>query len=270
MLRYYSANSIDDIYRRLCVDLLQARHVNNTREINNVQLMLSDINNNVVNIRNISLPYLFGELLWYFHGSNSMKFISTFGSMWARLSDDGVTNNSAYGYILKHKHGFDQIEKIIELLTVDPNSRRAVLNINVPNMHVIETRDEPCTIALQFMIRDGQLNCTGIMRSNDIWFGLPYDVVFFTELQKYIARRLGVAYGTYTHFVTSMHVYDHNICDIREVIDAVAKERIMIDGEALLKHCDELFANISAANDPKKDIVKMFEELHIFDRKVVV
>lgn len=52
--------------------------------------------------------------------------------MWNKLSDDGITANSAYGYILQKKHGFNQIEKIIELLKVDPYSRRAVMNINVP------------------------------------------------------------------------------------------------------------------------------------------
>ena len=88
-------------------------------------------------------------------------------------------------------------------MTVDPNTRRAVVNINVPNVNVIETKDEPCTIALQFLNRDGKLHCTAIMRSNDIWFGTPYDWAFFIELQKVIADKLGLGYGTYTHFATS-------------------------------------------------------------------
>lgn len=211
-------NEIDRIYLDLCKKLSTSLSVGNTKEINNVKIHLNDINQNIVSVRGISPSYLFGEWLWYFTGRNDMKFISKYGSMWERLSDDGVTNNSAYGYLMQKAFGFNQVEKIIELLTEDPSSRRAVININTPNPKVIETKDEPCTIALQFMIRSNKLHCTAIMRSNDIWLGFPYDVAFFTELQKYIADQLHVLYGSYTHFVVSMHVYDRNFEDIEKII----------------------------------------------------
>lgn len=220
---------IDEIYHDLCLKLIHGNKVGNTHELNNVQVTLNDITQNIVSIRGISPSYLFAEQLWYFTGRNDMRFISTFGSMWERLSDDGVTNNSAYGYLMKHAFGFDQIEKIIELLRKDPNSRRAVINLNTPNEHVIETHDEPCTICLQFLLRDGKLNCTTVMRSNDIWFGFPYDVAFFTELQMYIADRLEVEYGTYTHFVMSMHLYDRNEDEIIKMLRRPISNRIVFD-----------------------------------------
>lgn len=211
---------IDRIYYGLLDKLVfKGQEVNGTRELNNIQVTLHDITKGIVSIRGISPSYLFAEALWYFTGRNDVKFISTFGSMWERLSDDGKTNNSAYGYLMKHAFGFDQIEKIIELLRKDPNSRRAVINLNTPNEHVIETKDEPCTICLQFLIRDGRLNCTTVMRSNDIWFGFPYDVAFFTLLQMYIADRLEVEYGTYTHFVISMHLYDRNVEEVHKILN---------------------------------------------------
>ena len=45
------------------------------------------------------------------------------------------------------------------------------------------------------------------MRSNDAFVGLPHDIFVFTMLQEIIARRVGIAMGSYTHFVTSMHLY---------------------------------------------------------------
>ena len=222
--------SIDSIYYNLCSRLyMNGKEVAGTKELNNVCVTLHNIDENIVSIRDISPSYLFGEWLWYFTGRNSVEFISSFGSMWRRLSDDGMTNNSAYGYLMKYKFGFDQIEKIIELLSKDPMSRRAVINLNTPNERVIETKDEPCTIALQFLIRDGKLHCTGMMRSNDIWFGFPYDVAFFTELQKYIADRLKVGYGSYTHFVTSLHLYERNYGDIKEILDHPVSKPIHYD-----------------------------------------
>ena len=222
-------SDIDTIYLDVCKDLLHAPKVGNTRELNNVKLQLSDITNCIVSVRGISTAYLFAELLWYFNARNDVEFIGSFASMWKRLSDDGVTNNSAYGYLMRKAHGFDQIETIIDLLKNDPDSRRAVINLNVPNENVLGTNDEPCTIALQFMIRKNQLHCTAIMRSNDIWFGLPYDVAFFTELQKYIADRLGIEYGKYTHFVTSLHMYDKDAEKIAKMVENPVSNKITFD-----------------------------------------
>lgn len=259
------ANNIDDIYRETCRKLLaEGVEVNGTRELNNYSFTLTDINNNIVNIRNISKSYLFGELLWYMTARNDIDFIQKFSGFWGRISDDGVTSNSAYGHILFKRHGFDQVHKIIELLLTDPNSRRAVLNFNVPNANVIETKDEICTIALQMYIRDGKLNCTGIMRSNDIWLGTPYDVAFFTELQKYIAHRVGVECGTYTHFVTSIHVYDRNLLDLANVLDREPTTKISVDIEKLNELKYSLDAVICESATPKDDVVNLFTEYEIY------
>ena len=257
------ANNIDDIYRETCKKLLDAQIVNNTRELNNFSFTLTDINNNIVNIRNISKSYLCGELLWYMTARNDIDFIQKFSGFWGRISDDGVTSNSAYGHILFKRHGFDQVEKIIDLLKTDPNSRRAVLNFNVQNINVIETKDEICTIALQMYIRNGKLNCTGIMRSNDIWLGTPYDVAFFTELQKYIAHRLNVGYGTYTHFVVSIHAYERNFDDLKNVLNNKQTSKLRIDIEKLNKLKFALDEAVSKSPTPKIDIVNLFTEYEI-------
>ena len=213
-----TSKNIDQLYRHVANDLLNSGEVvNGTRELNNVKLILTDITKNIVSIRDISPSYLFGEWLWYINGDDSLEFISKFSSFWKNISDDGKTCNSAYGYLIQHKHGFDQADKVVELLRKDPESRRAKININTPNENVIETKDEPCTMSLHFMIRNGKLHCTAIMRSNDIWFGFPYDVAFFTELQKMIAEKLHVGYGTYTHFAVSLHVYDRDAGNLRKV-----------------------------------------------------
>lgn len=207
---YY--NIINDIYNH-------GVEVNGTKEINNYRATLYNINQNVINIRGISKRYLAAELLWYLCGRNDVEFIGKYASLWGRISDDGKTNNSAYGYILQKKHGFNQIEKMIELLKVDPYSRRAVININVPNKNVIETKDEMCTICLQFLIRDNKLNCTAVMRSNDAFTGTVYDVTYFTLIQKYIADALGIDYGSYTHIAISMHLYNRHYDKATQIIE---------------------------------------------------
>lgn len=267
------ANNMDDIYRELCRNLLvSGQEVGNTKELNNFSFELTDLNNNVINIRNISKAYLCAELTWYMLARNDVGFINPFAGLWGRISDDGIHSYSAYGDIVFKRHGFDQIDKIIELLCSDKNSRRAVVNFNVPNMNVIETKDEICTIALQFYIRKEMLYCTGIMRSNDIWYGLPYDTVFFTELQKYIAHRLNVECGTYTHYVVSMHVYDRNFEDLEKTLNTVATEKISIDIEQLAKFkrmIEHVVEDETDKNEKRHAIIKTCEHLDILKVKEI-
>lgn len=259
------ADNIDDIYREICHRLLEkSTPIAGTHELNNLSFTLTNIDNNIVNIRNISKSYLFGELLWYMTAREDIEFIQKFSGFWGRISDDGVTSNSAYGHILFKRHGFNQVEKIIELLKTDKNSRRAVLNLNVPNPNVIETKDEICTIALQMYIRDNKLHCTGIMRSNDIYLGTPYDVAFFTELQKYIAHRVGVEYGTYTHFVVSIHVYDRNFDELKEIIKREPTSKLTVDIEALNMVKGYLDLMICKSDNPKQYIIDLFNYFIIY------
>lgn len=257
---------INDAWANLVSNILRrGQKVGNTLELSNISFTITDITKNILTIReNFSLSYYLGESVWYGAGKNDVEFISKFGKIWEKLSDDGLVNNSAYGYILKRKHNFDQIEKMIELLKKDPNSRRAVMNINIPNENVIETKDEMCTIALQFLLRDGQLNMTGIMRSNDVSTGTPYDIFYFTELQKYVANELGVKYGTYTHFVSSVHIYDR---DIEKIEASLRNEpiKVKIDGQLLLKNAEYMYEKLKdiEKKSMRTEIVKLSKELNI-------
>lgn len=270
---HFGKVTVNVAYRKLCKELYEKGHVMETRNIRggtkelcNYMFTIDDLDSEYVSLKTgkTNLTYLAAELLWYWSSRNDTEFIGKFGSMWKKLSDDGVTNNSAYGYILQKKHGFNQIEKIIELLTVDPYSRRAVININVPNEKVIETKDEPCTVCLDYQIRNGKLHCTCVMRSNDVNFGLRNDLGYFISLQKYIAERLGVPVGTYTHFAMSIHFYDRDTKFIKDVAYGTLeseKEKLNIDwllfkGNEIIEWVDKEFTN-------KEDFYKLLKSYNI-------
>lgn len=201
-------------YSELIKDLLfKGSKVGNTREINNCCLVIEKPTLEMYNLpyRSISEKYLLEELKWYWSGDNSCKTIGQFAKLWLAITDDGETSNSAYGYILQKKYGFNQIEQIIELLKKDPTSRRAVLNISDPSINRITTKDMQCTVAIQFLVRNGKLEETVYMRSNDVCFGLPYDFAYFVSVAMYIASKLNLELGTYTHHATSMHMYEKDI-----------------------------------------------------------
>ena len=272
----FGKKSVNEAYRDVCRDLIEKGHPmetrnirGNTLELCNYSFTVDDINNAIISLKTgkCDMTYLAGEMLWYWNSRNDVDFIGKFGKMWTKLTDDGVTNNSAYGYILQEKHGFNQIEKIIELLTVDPYSRRAVLNINVPNENVIETKDEMCTICLIYQIRENKLHCTCVMRSNDIRFGTRNDLGYFLTLQKYIADRLGVGYGSYTHVAASIHVYDKDYDFVKDVAYGTMETvDEVLDPDMLLKYNDELIDYIDNKWIDKDHFTELLKDKNIIKK----
>lgn len=161
--------------------------------------------------RKLPMRYAVGELLWYLSGSNRLRDIQLFSSAWDRMSDDGKTVNSGYGHKIFNFYGFNQFDDVMQRLIKDPNSRQAVIHIKNPRPYTDETKDTPCTLSLQFFIRDGKLHLTVTMRSNDIWTGVPYDMFSFCCFQVILAMQLGVGVGTYTHQAGSLHIYERNL-----------------------------------------------------------
>lgn len=173
-------------------------------------MIVDDPTRNIVTspIRKMPMRYAVGELAWYLSGSNKVKDISQYAKKWVEISDDGKTNNSAYGYRIFEKFGFDQWEYVKGLMKKDPNTRQAVIHIK--DASDIPTKDTPCTVYLQFFLRDNKLYLSVHMRSNDIWMGVPYDMFSFCFLQVKMAMELGVEIGTYTHYAGSLHLYQRD------------------------------------------------------------
>ena len=132
------------------------------------------------------------------------------------------------GGIFKGAYGIRagaQIDKIVELLKNDPETRQAVITLRDPYRDLFEkSKDVPCTIAMSFRIRNGKLNMTTHMRSNDLVWGFPYDVIQFCLLQMTIAKELGIENGTYTHHADSLHIYERHAKMMQECVSKFNEE----------------------------------------------
>lgn len=135
-----------------------------------------------------------------------------------------VFNNYADGGVLDGAYGIrahGMIRRIIELIDADRDSRQAVITIFSSNRDLaVASRDVPCTLSLQFLVRDEKLHMVTTMRSNDVWKGLQYDLIQFIMLQHVISDALMVDLGTYTHNVGSLHVYATDFMNVENVIEA--------------------------------------------------
>lgn len=192
------------------------------REHKNVSVTIENPKQRILDlpIRKISLPFAFGELVWYLRGRNDVKMMSYYSKMMSSFSDDGLTLNSAYGYRIFGNHPsipFNQWEDVVRRLKEDPDSRQAIIHLHTPNNQ--PTKDEVCTLSLQFLIRNGKLDMVVNMRSNDIVWGFTYDVFSFTTFQELMANELGVEVGTYYHNAASMHIYEKDFHYLEKVED---------------------------------------------------
>jgi len=160
--------------------------------------------------RKLSPMYAAAETLWYLSGTGKIKMLIAYAPQYVNFAEDGVAFG-AYGARIKQ---FNQLSLLIDVLRKSPNSRQALISFwqgsDLEHAYLADHKDLPCTMSLQFLIRNGALHLIATMRSNDAWLGTPYDIFAFTCLQRLIADALNVKYGTYTHQVGSMHLYEKN------------------------------------------------------------
>ena len=135
----------------------------------------------------------------------------------AKFQDAGISYGN-YGSRLR-----GQLTSMVKELLDDEDSRRAVVTIYDGARDLgRETRDIPCTLSLQCLIRDEQMHTRVNMRSNDAWLGLPYDLTQFCAFHCAMADVLAVAPGRYTHTVGSMHLYERNWEDAASLGEALS------------------------------------------------
>lgn len=169
--------------------------------------------NSIVNFdsRQFNWKYFCGELFWYLQGNNNIGDILYFSKFWDLLKDKNNNVNSNYGKILIHDN--PQIKWVIDNLLKDNNTRKAILTINSEKFQFNNENDFPCTMYLNFFIRDNKLNMKVQMRSNDIFYGFTYDVPFFSLIQQSIYLILkkyifNLEMGMYYHCSDNTHIYD--------------------------------------------------------------
>ena len=191
------------------------------KELRNMTLVLNRPWENIVNTkeRNISLKYLLAEWLWYVSGELDVEFIGEYAPFWKKIvNNDGHTVNSNYGYYMfKQSVGKinikSQFDYVVDTLRVDKDSRQAVVNINNISHKVEGIKDYPCTVYMQFFIRNNELELTVGMRSTDLVLGYCNDVFQFTMFQYLVYNELkkymeDLKIGNFTLFTSSLHVYE--------------------------------------------------------------
>lgn len=162
-----------------------------------------------------------GETVWHLSGSDA-PWIFDYNAKLREFADEGVLRG-AYGPRMRNWAGnVDQLQRVVEILKADPDSRRAVIQLYDPAQDAAGHKDVPCTLGFSFHLRAGHLHMSTSMRGQDVWIGLPYDLFFYTTLHELVAGWLDADLGDFHHHVSSLHIYEHHIDQAEELTEITA------------------------------------------------
>src|SRR5690606_17391271 len=85
----------------------------------------------------------------------------------------------------------DQIERALDLIRNDPDSRRIIVNAwNVGDLERMAL--SPCHALFQFYVADGRLSCQLYQRSADVFLGVPFNIASYALLTMMMAQVTGL------------------------------------------------------------------------------
>lgn len=184
--------------------------------------------------RSSPLKYICHELLLYYAGVNDGKYFEKASKFWGNLFNNDGTVNSAYGYLIFNKKYYSSWMWAIESLRRDKDSRQAIIHYNTPDYNYTDNKDYVCTLFNQFFIRDNKLYLIYNIRSNDLHFGVPADIVWGYTLMECMRYSLLDIYpdlklGSYIHQIGSLHLYERNFEQYKKMITEPIESKDFFD-----------------------------------------
>ena len=192
--------------------------IDNTKAVINQGFYIDNpLDNSIIaKWRNWKSSYAEYEWQWYLSENRSVSEIKKIAKIWDKMHNGDNIVNSNYGYQWNRNN---QLDFVINELSKNPNSRRAVITIYDGKEHWNHLYDTPCTLNIVFNITNNKLNMTVLMRSNDLWFGFCNDQYCFSKLQELIANKLNINVGWYYHFANNLHLYENQLKDFDKPIN---------------------------------------------------
>jgi len=226
MMESFTGETADEVWQKAAERFrsrdrvrLQESRAGDTLEILHAGFSISDPTQRWVLSRfpGISPGFAIAEIVWIVRGLQEADFLNFWNPQLPEYAGDVENYHGAYGYRIRRQFGIDQLDRAYKALKNNPESRQIVLQIydpqeDIPNEDGSPTaEDVPCNVSALLKIRDGALEWTQILRSNDLFLGVPYNFVQFTHIQEILAGWLDLEVGSYNHLSDSLHVYTRNL-----------------------------------------------------------
>ena len=160
--------------------------------------------------------YIEKEIDWY--ESQSLNINDIYGpdksppEAWQYAACDAGFINSNYGYLIYSEENGYQYDNVLAELKANPNSRRATMIYNRPEIwseyNTDGMSDYICTNSVAYYIRNDKLNCCVQMRSNDVVYGYKNDYAWQQYVLQDLAFDLNLEPGKMIWQVQNLHVYE--------------------------------------------------------------
>ena len=151
------------------------------------------------------------EVELYNSCTNQAADFAKASKFWEKIANPDGTVNSAYGYLIwknpsNGNEYYEHDERGLGIyrtpwewakqsLIQDKNTRQAILRFSLPEHAYQGVKDFTCTMHGNFLIRNDKLHFSVVMRSNDLWLGLTYDLPWFISLMdKMVEEQIGRAH----------------------------------------------------------------------------
>lgn len=117
----------------------------------------------------------------------------------------------------------DQIKDLLSGIKTDPYSRRHVVTgwnpgeldqMALPPCHMMHLY----SVEGDFTVGDGKLNNSFVMRSNDVPFGLPFNIASYALINHIFAKHLGMTPGDLVYFGWDVHIYQNQMDMVTEML----------------------------------------------------
>jgi thymidylate synthase len=170
----------------------------------------------LVTTKKLHLKSIVHELLWFLSGDTNVRYLREHGvTIWDEWADANGELGPVYGAQWRRWKSadgreIDQIQRAVELLRTDPDSRRIIVNAwNVGELSRMALT--PCHALFQFYVAGGRLSCQLYQRSADVFLGVPFNIASYALLTHMVAQQVDLDVGEFIWTGGDTHLYVNHV-----------------------------------------------------------
>ena len=197
------------------------------------------------------------QVIWIMNARSDTKFLSAWSKSYSQYVGNVPLQRDAYGNRLRRHFGIDQLRRASMALANNSQTRQVVLQlwdgtVDLPSADGSPADPNvPCNVLSMLKVREGSLEWTQVLRSNDFYRGSPYNFFQFTTLQELIAGWIGVVPGTYTHISDSLHVYGD---ELRPPLQTLGSDLTFENTDSLAFDMEECFRHFEGLEQAVEEL----------------
>ncbi len=188
----------------------------------------------ILTTKNIFFKGVVHELLWFLNGSTNNNDLKNEGvHIWDEWETEIGDLGPIYGYQWRswpttNGEQIDQIDKVIDQIKHNPDSRRIIVSAwNVADLpdETISPQENvankkmalaPCHALFQFFVSGGKLSCQLYQRSCDTFLGLGFNIASYSLLTSMIAQQCDLKIGEFIWTGGDVHLYLNHLEQAQE------------------------------------------------------